>query len=301
MPRINSIPLAARYMILSALGFSFMGMFVKIAYNDGIPVLEIVAFRSLVSALLSFWDVRRRGIPIWGQRKGLLFARGAVGALTLICVYYALTQLPYAEATVLQYLHPMFTAVLALLFLRERVQSSTLVCIAFSLTGLIIIVRPEFLFADFTGQLQQFAVIMAVLGSFGSGVAYVLVRKLSATESPSVIIFYFPIIALPLSLLLLGDNIVIPSGTTWITLICVGIATQVGQLGLTKAMQTETASKATSFSYLQVLFAAILGWVIFDEIPTLWTWAGAALIIVGALINIFWRQKIIEPRGIDKI
>lgn len=278
-------------MILSAFGFALMGVFVKMAYHQGIPVLEIVAFRSLVSAVLSFLDIRRKAIPVWGKRKGLLFARGAVGALTLICVYYSMTSLPYAVATVLQYLHPMFTAILAFLFLRERIHSATIICILFSLTGLIVIVRPEFLFAGFSGQFPQLAILAAIVGAMGSAVAYVLVRKLSATESPSVIILYFPVIALPVSLLLLGDGFVMPNGVTWIVLISVGIATQVGQLGLTKAMQTETASKATSFSYLQVLFAAALGWLVFAEMPTVWTWIGAGLIVTGALINLLWKEK----------
>jgi drug/metabolite transporter (DMT)-like permease len=116
-------------------------------------------------------------------------------------------------------------------------------------------------------------------------VAYVLVRKLNATEDSSVIIFYFPIMALPLSLLMLGDDIMMPQGWAWLSLLLVGIATQVGQVGLTKAMKTATASKATSFSYLQIIFAMVFGIIFFDEIPTLWTVIGAILIMLGVIIN----------------
>jgi drug/metabolite transporter (DMT)-like permease len=70
----------------------------------------------------------------------------------------------------------------------------------------------------------------------------------------------------------------------------VGLFTQIGQIGLTKAMKTETASKATAFSYLQVVFAMLLGWIIFAEIPDLWVIAGGGLILVGAIVNAFWRQ-----------
>jgi drug/metabolite transporter (DMT)-like permease len=272
-------------MIMSALGFAFMGMFVRIAYAQGIPVLEIVAARALISVFISYADIKRKNISPWGQRKDLLIARGVAGAIALIFVYTALAALPFAEATVLQYLHPMFTALLAIVFLREYLQKSTLVCIVLSIIGLLIMVRPSFMFGGLAGNYPLWAVAAAVAGAFGSAVAYVLVRKLNATEDSSVIIFYFPIMALPLSLFMLGDNMVMPQGWAWLSLLLVGITTQVGQVGLTKAMKTATASKATSFSYLQIIFAMVLGIIFFDEIPTMWTITGAVFIMLGVVIN----------------
>jgi drug/metabolite transporter (DMT)-like permease len=260
-------------------------VFVRIAYGQGIAVLEIVAARALVSAFISYADIKRKNISPWGQRKDILIARGAAGAIALIFVYTALAALPFAEATVLQYLHPMFTALLAVIFLREFLQKNTLICILLSVIGLLMMVRPSFLFSGLAGDYPAWAVFAAIAGAFGSAVAYVLVRKLNATEDSSVIIFYFPIMALPLSLLMLGDNIVMPQGWAWLSLLLVGIATQVGQVGLTKAMQTASASKATSFSYLQIIFAMVLGIIFFDEIPTLWTITGAVFIMLGVVIN----------------
>ncbi len=283
---LTHLSVGLRYMLLSALGFALMAVCVKWSSQRGIPVLEIVAARALVSLLLSLYSVRRRKVAMWGTRKDLLIARGSVGALALICVYYALTVIPLAEATVLQYLHPMFTAVLALLFLKESVRSATLVCIVLSFVGLLLIARPAFLFAGAAADLSGFALLAAVAGAFGSAVAYVLVRKLNETEDPAVIILYFPLIALPLSLVLLGDDFVMPRGVEWLALLLVGIFTQVGQIGLTRSMQTETASRATALSYTQVVFAAVLGWAIFAEVPDSWTIAGASFILLGALINI---------------
>lgn len=278
-------------MILSAFGFALMGVCVKLVHARGIPVLEIVAARALISAAISYLDVKRKRISVWGHRKLLLCARGTAGTLALIFVYYALVNIPFAEATMLQYLYPMFTAVLAIIFLREQLHRSTLLCILFSFIGLLIIVRPAFLFGDFNAGYPVWAVASGIAGALGSAVAYVLVRKLNQTENSSVIIFYFPLIALPFSLILLGDNIVMPQGWDWLLLLGVGIATQVGQIGLTKGMQTETASKASSFSYLQVVFAALLGWAIFSEEPVIWTWIGGALIILGAVVNVVYKDK----------
>jgi len=287
---LTAVPLGARYMLFSALGFALMGACVKLAHLEGIPILEIIAARAVVSVFLSYADIKRKKIPMWGTRKGLLLSRGLAGTFALVCVYYALVNIPYAEATMLQYLNPMFTAILAIIFLGERVQRSTLACIILSFIGLLIIVRPDFLFGQISADYSLLAIVAAIFGAFGSGVAYVLVRKLSVTEDPSVIIIYFPLVALPLSIILLGNDFVMPQGITWIWLLLVGIFTQVGQIGLTKAMQTETASNATSFAYTQVVFAVLLGWLIFSELPSVWTFIGGGLIILGAFVNIAYRD-----------
>lgn len=276
-------------MLLSSLGFALMGASVKAVSQYGIPLMEIVIARSLVSLVISYVDVKRKGIAMWGHNKLLLSARGVVGAAALICVYYSVTTLPLAEATVLQYLHPVFTALLAFMLLGERVQVSTMVCILFSITGLMVMVKPDLFFAAEV-ELPLFSVIAALLGAFGSAVAYVIVRRLSQTEDSSVIILYFPLIALPTALILSGGELVMPDGYALMLLILVGIFTQIGQVGLTKAMQHEAASKATAFSYIQVILSMLLGWFAFSELPSLWTLLGGGLIVIGALINVLWKR-----------
>lgn len=276
-------------MLLSALGFSLMTASVKAVSSYGIPVLEIVAARALVSLVISYLDVKRKRISMWGSNKILLTARGVIGALALICVYFAVTTLPLAEATILQYLHPVFTALLALMFLGERIQQSTIVCILLSIAGLVIMVKPDLFVGEVT-ELPLLSVSAALFGALGSAIAYVIVRRLSQTEDSSVIILYFPLIALPVSIFLLGDDFVMPGAEALLLLLLVGIFTQMGQVGLTKAMQHEVAGKATAYSYVQVIFSLALGWAFFSEIPTLWTLIGGGLIMAGALINVLWKR-----------
>ncbi|EHK9004463.1 DMT family transporter [Vibrio vulnificus] len=282
----SAFPLGVRYMILSALGFALMSASVKYVSVHGIPLFEIVAARALVSLIISYLDVKRKGISVWGNNKRWLFARGAVGTLALMCVYYAVTALPLAEATILQYVHPVFTALLAVLFLKERVQPATLACIVLCLLGVFTMVYPSF-DASGVGELPMWSVGIALLGAFGSSIAYVIVRKLSRTEDSSVIIFYFPLVALPVSAMLIGDDFVVPDVALILALILVGIFTQIGQFGLTKAMQTQTAGNASAYSYVQIVFSALLGVVLFNEVPSIWTLLGGSLIVTGALINVF--------------
>ncbi|RDX37198.1 DMT family transporter [Vibrio campbellii] len=280
------IPIGVRFMVLSAFGFALMSATVKYVSLHGIPVFEIVAARALVSLVISYLDVKRKGISVWGNNKPLLFARGAVGTMALMCVYYSVTTLPLAEATIFQYIHPVFTALLAVFFLKERIQSSTFICIALCLLGLYVMVTPE-TGPDAEHALPMFSVMIAILGAFGSSIAYVIVRKLSQTEDSSVIIFYFPLVALPASIILIGDQFVMPDLYLTMMLVLVGVFTQIGQLGLTKAMQTQEAGKASAYSYVQIIFSVILGIVFFGELPSAWTYLGGALIVTGALINVF--------------
>lgn len=292
----QSIPLGVRYILFSALGFSLMSACVKFSSNSGIPLFEIVAARALVSCFISYIDIKRKRIRVWGHNKKLLLLRGAIGSLALMCVYYALTSLPLALAVLLQYTYPIFTALLAFVLIKEKCSKTTCACIALSLLGLAIIFWPN-IQTNHTDTLDQVAILIALFGALGSAMAYVVVRRLSQSEDSSVIIFYFPLIALPLSVVLM-----LSSGFVWPTLeqigmlILVGVFTQIGQWGLTKAMQTESAANASAYGYVQILFSLVLGMLFFNEIPPVEVWFGGALIIAGALINAMQSTSKRPPR-----
>lgn len=276
-------------MLISALGFALMAACVKEVSGLGIPVLEIVAARAIVSGIISYADIKRKKLSLWGHNKKLLIARGIVGSFALMFVYYAVTTLPLAEATVLQYLHPVFTAVLAVFFLKETIQRSTITCILISLLGLFIIIQPN-LQLDSDVHYPWISIGSGVMGALGSAVAYVIIKKLTKTDDSSVIIFYFPMVALPISIIMLGSDFVVPSLAAIGLLILVGIFTQVGQVGLTKALNSADANKATAYAYVQLLFSVFIGWAYFSEVPMATTIMGGGLIMVGALINVLWKR-----------
>jgi drug/metabolite transporter (DMT)-like permease len=108
-----------RYMLAAAFFFSLMSLMVKVA-GQFVPSQEIVLARGVVSLVLSYWMVKRARISPWGNRKWILILRGVFGFAAMSCFYYALTQLPIAEATVLHFTNPLWTALVAAVFLRER-------------------------------------------------------------------------------------------------------------------------------------------------------------------------------------
>ena len=281
-------------MFISAFAFALMSALVKEASLLGIPLLQIIFIRAVISVFLSLADIRRvRAHPL-GHRRWLLLARGVTGFIALTSVFFAIIHLPIAVATMLHYMHPVFTALLAFIFLTERPTPATLICIALSLTGLGFMVAPLWLSHGST-NLAFWPVVAGLGGALGSGIAYTLVRKLVATEHPSVIVLYFPLVCIPGTLLLGATDFIWPDAMGWLVLLGVGCFTQLGQLALTKAMQQDSASRATSLSYIQIVFAALLGWLLFAEVPAGATFLGGALILLGAMVSAGLHPRSVRP------
>ena len=280
-------------MLLSAFSFAVMGALVKLAGSLSIPILQIIFVRAVISVALCLFEIRRAHVHPLGHDRALLLARGTVGFLALMAVFYAFIHLPYAQATMLQYLHPVFTTVLAFWFLSERPTAATLICIALSLLGLGCMVTP-YLQSGTLPDAYLMALLAGLGGAFGSGVAYTLVRKLATSEHPSVIVLYFPMVCLPATLILGARDFIWLDSTGWLVLLGVGVFTQLGQVSLTRAMRVDSASRATSLSYLQIVFAAALGWLFFSEVPRNSTLLGATLILSGALIT-----ARMQPKGLS--
>lgn len=268
------IPRGVAYMVASALGFSAMSLLVKLA-SARLPTGEIVLARAVVTLVVSYAMVRRAGTPTWGTNKRGLVFRGFLGFGGLTLYYLSLAYLPLANATTIQQTTPLLTAVIAWFVLRERIGWATAFALACGIVGVALIVRPA------GDGLDVIGIGVAIGAALCSSVAYVTVRQLVRTENPLVIVFYFPLIATPLAIPWALATWVTPAPIEWLMLVAIGLATQVGQVFLTKALVLETASRATSIGYIQVAFAMVWQWTVFSDAPTLWTLAGAALIILG--------------------
>ena len=276
-------------MVASALSFSLMGVCVK-QVGGRIPAAEVVFARAIVSVALSWWLLHRAGIPAWGKRRWLLIWRGAIGTAALVCVYAALAALPLAAATVLQYLYPPFTALLAWLMLGEPIGKRVLAAMALGWLGVLLVAQPAGLLQG-GATLALVPVLIAVAGALFTALAYVSVRSLGTSEHPLVIVFYFPLVALPLSLPLVALNPVLPTPAELLWLVGVGVFTQLGQVYLTRSLTALPAARATAISYVQVLFAGGWGWLLFGESIDSWTIAGAGLVLAATLVSLSHSQQ----------
>lgn len=268
-------------MALGAFWFSVMAALVK-ALGRGLPAQEIVLVRSSINLALSWWMVRRLGLAPWGARRALLLLRGVFGFLALTFFYLSLTSLPLAEANLIQLSNPIYTAILAALVLGERMGRRELVCVAGCIAGVLLVVRPAALLGAAGGAMPARAVLIAVAGAVCSACAYVTIRRLGG-ESPHVVVLYFPMVTVPATLPLVWRHLVWPTPAQWAMLGAVGLTTQVAQVYITRGLQSEPAGRATAVGYLQVVFAALWGALFYGERPTVWTVAGAALILACTL------------------
>ena len=270
-----------RYMAAAAFFFSVMSLLVKFAGRT-LPSQEIVFSRSLVMVVLTYTTLRRRRIPVLGQRRGLLAVRGILGFAALSCFYYALVHLPLADATVIQYTNPAFAALFAVLVLGERMRLREIACVAMSIGGVLLVARPELLFGGPAG-LDPIAVAVALAGAVLSAAAYVTVRLL-ATEHHLVVIFYFAVISTLGSAPATAIKAVLPGPVELLLLLGVGVSTQLGQVFMTKGLHLERTGRATATSLVQIVFAGLWGALFFSQVPGPLGLAGAGLIVAGVLL-----------------
>lgn len=278
-----------RYMAASAFFFSLMGLFVKLL-GEHMPSNEIVMARSVMLLVFAWIMIRRAGINPWGNNKKLLFVRGFTGFVALSCFYYAITELPLADATLIMYINPVFTGILAAIFLKESIGWPDIIGIATSLVGVALVAQPSFLFGG-DARLNLVAVGVGLAGAILAAVSYVSVRKLRETDHGLTIVFYFPLIATPASIPFAIPGFVLPTGWQWPMLLALGVVTFIAQLAMTRGLSLEPAGRATSISYLQVVFAFVWGMLFFKEFPGALSIAGALLILASTVGVAKWRSR----------
>lgn len=280
-----------RAMAIGAFWFSIMGLLVKLA-GQRLPAMQIIVFRTVITLVLSYAAVVRAGVrPVLGTHRRLLVLRGLCGTIGLLGFFHSLVNNPLAEANLLQYTNPIFAILIAGLWLGERVGRAELTSLALSLVGVVFITRPAALFGASATSLSPANVMVGLTGAFFSGAAYAVVRKIGAREHPAIVVFYLPLVAVPISLVLSTGRWMMPGATDWFYLVGAGAATQVAQTYMTRGLQLETAARATTTGYLQVVFAGVWGAILLGERPGGWTLLGAALIVGSAVTLALARHK----------
>ena len=272
-----------KYLIGSGLAFSLMSVCVK-EVGEEIPVSELVFARATISLIITRLLLLQKNINPWGVQKGLLLIRGFLGTIALFCIFKALTILPIATATVIQYIYPTFTVICAYFILKEYISKRIVFSIIIGWIGIILVTQPEWTTnSNIIGTAM--AIAIALLGALMTSLAYICVRKLSEKENPLVIIYYFPLVSIPLSLPFIINNFVLPTETEWIWILGIGFFTQIGQLCITEGLRLIPAGQATSLNYSQVIFSSIAGVLIFKEAITTEIYLGGLCVLISTIIS----------------
>ena len=266
-------------------GIAFAGMNVSVKYLSHIPLFEIILARVLITLILSYRTLKIRKINPWGNNKKFLILRGFFGGCGLICYFYTLQNMEIANAIVIHYLSPIFTTVIAIFIFSERVRFIQWISFAISFTGVIVVKG----FA----KVETLDFIIGILGALFTGFAYNAIKNMKNKEESDVIIFYHPLVTLPLTIiyyLLFPQPLVTPTFFDFIFLIATGICTQIGQYFITRAYQIEDAAKISSVTYIGIIWGVLIGKFMFYDHYSASVLLGMLLVIGGVLLNLNYHR-----------
>ena len=279
----NALVIGCLLSMLAELCFVGMGSLVKLL-SENLPSQNVLFFRNLFGVLVLMPLIFKLGIKTLqtNEFKWHLL-RSLSGVSAMYCFFYALSELPLADAMLLKISAPLFIPIIALIWLSEHISLRAIMAIMVGFLGVVLVLKP-------TGTIH-IASIAGLLGGALAALAKVTIRRMSPTEPTSRIVFYFGIISLLVSAIPMFWFWKNPDQSEWLLLVLLGAFGTVGQLFLTKAYVLAPASKIAPFTYSSILFAAIIGWLFWDEIITLLTLTGALLIITAGIIILREKQN----------
>lgn len=208
--------------------------------------------------------------------------RSLAGLAAMYCFFYAIAHMNLAEAVLLNFSSPVFTALLAALWLKESLSRTTLAAVLFGLLGISLILKPV------PGHFTPVSLIGAA-SAILAAVAMVNIRSMAATEPTWRIVLYFSTISTAASAVPLAWDWQTPSGRSLLAMAAAGLCASVGQLLLTYSYASAPAAKVGTINYTTVIFAGLLSWWFWDERPD-WASLLGALLVIGAGVLVVKRS-----------
>jgi S-adenosylmethionine uptake transporter len=280
------------WMLVAAFAFALMGVCVKFAaehYN----AMELVAYRGVVSTVVTFAWARAVGVSLPTQRIGMHAWRGIIGAISLLAWFYALQHLPLATAMTLNYMSSIWIAAFlaggALIYGRADKQGALFATVLAGFGGVVMVLRPA-LEAN-----QLWAGLIGMLSGVTAALAYLQVTALSRAGEPEArVVFYFAVAAMLFGLIGLSFAGV----SSWsfkhaLWILPVGLLASAGQLCMTRAYASGATMLVANLQYSGIVFAATLGMIVFGDKLPLIAWGGMAIIIASGIAATILRNRAI--------
>uniref|UniRef100_A0A8C5NXU7 Solute carrier family 35 member G1 n=2 Tax=Jaculus jaculus TaxID=51337 RepID=A0A8C5NXU7_JACJA len=279
------------YTLLSAFLFSVASLFVKKVQD--IHAVEISAFRCVFQMLVIIPCLIYRKTGFLGPKgqRVFLILRGVFGSTAMILIYYAYQMMPLADATVIAFSCPVFTSIFAWIFLKEKYSLWDAFFTLFAITGVILIVKPPFLFGSGTSGMNE-GYSVHLKGTFAAighamlaAMTLVILRKMGKSVDYFLSIWYYVILGLPESIIILfiiGEWSLPYCGLDRLFLILIGLFGLGGQILITKALQVEKAGPVALMKTMDIVFAFIFQIAFFNRVPTWWTVGGALCVVASS-------------------
>lgn len=280
--------MASLWILVSCIFFAAMSAVIKYSAVK-VSLFEIVFYRSLINlVIMSGLIVIKKQTFKTKNFKGH-FTRSTIGMIAMLMGFYALVHLPLATASSLTYTNPIFQTIIAFFQNTIKVTKALILTVILGFLGCLILLNPKLSGLDHT------AIIVGIAAGFFTALAYFNVGKLiRAGESGLLVVFYFSLICSIFSFLL----ILLDGGFSWLNIhdvalvLMIGIFGTVGQITLTQAYGHGNPIVVGTLSYTQIVFAAILGYLIFSETISIYSSIGIALILIAGLVSLKYSKKV---------
>ncbi len=289
-PKNQFLTEGVRAMFLSTFFFAMANVCVKQVAH--LPAMEIVFFRCLLGVGFCFYGLRRAGGSVTGTNHKILALRGIFGTIALYFFFVTVQNIPLASAMTIQYLSPIFTAIIAIFLLKEKVSLPQWFFYLIAFTGVLFI-------EQFDTRVSLFYLGLGVISAFGSGMAYNLVRSLKEKEHPLTVVFHFQLIGMIAGLFFTVFNWKTPAGWDWFYLLLIGILSQLGQIFLTDALQREKAASVAIIVYTGLIYGLSIGWIFFGEAQGTGSLLGMLLVVIGVILSIFYSRRKVSAEELE--
>jgi len=262
--------------IMSIVLFSIMLIFIRKA-SENLHILEVVFFRNLLAFFVMLPILKSTGlVAIKMNNTKLFFVRGFFGAIGMLAGFTCLTLIPLAQATAISFAQPIFITIGATIFLGEIIKVRRIVAIVIGFIGMLIIVQPGV-------NSFSFGIMLAIIAALAHSLNALIVKKLTLTETPQAIITWMVIILIPITLI---PALVVwewPSFETWLYLWGIAIVGSLAHFLWTKSYSMADITSLQPIEFIKLPIIALLGWIIFSEIPGTWTWVGGLIIFISTI------------------
>lgn len=268
------------YIIMAAFCFAMMSTFVRL--SGDLPSMQKSFFRNLVALIFAGVILAKQKVWFSGDKKNLalLIVRASSGTLGLICNFYAIDRLLLPDATMLNKMSPFFAIIFSYLFLKEKVNFVQCISVIGAFLGCLFIIKPS-------GNMDAFPAIIGLLGGLGAGAAYTVVRYLGQRgEKGPFIVFFFSAFSCLVVLPFMVLDYVPMSAQQLIYLLLAGLSAAGGQFSITAAYCYAPAKEISVYDYSQVIFSAIIGFILFGQVPDRYSVIGYVL-ICGMAVYMF--------------
>ena len=277
---------AVIYIILSALSFSFMNMFVRMAGD--IPAFQKSFFRNIV-ALIFATVVLIKNKQSFKWKEGnfkYLFLRSLTGTIGIVCNFYALGKIPLADASILNKMSPFFVIIFSILILKEKLTFLQGTAVFAAFIGTLFVIKPSF------QNIDLFPSIIALLGGMGAGFAYTMVRILgNRGENGPLIVFFFSAFSCLVTLPSLIFDFHPMEWWQVLMLLGAGLGATGGQFGITAAYCHAPAREISIYDYSQIIFVTLLGFLFLGEVPDVYSFIGYILICAMAVLMFLYNNN----------